>query len=117
LGLSGESSLDAFARKSSSRWNESGGSAKRKRPARQPRWRSQSACARKHELATEDAKMFVPMTLDQALARGEVLAADTTESTHVIRVGDWVYKFLQPLRRGSWRSLDDYIRQLPFDRA
>jgi hypothetical protein len=31
-----------------------------------------------------------PITLDQALARGEVLAANTTESTRVIRVGEWV---------------------------
>jgi hypothetical protein len=36
------------------------------------------------------------LTLDEALACGEVLASDTTEATHVIRVGDAVYKFLRP---------------------
>ena len=33
--------------------------------------------------------MLAPLlTLDQALARGEILAANTTESVRVIRVGD-----------------------------
>ena len=54
------------------------------------------------------------LTLDEALARGEVLAANTTESVRVIRVGDWVYKFLRPRSDGCWEPIEISLRQLRF---
>lgn len=53
-----------------------------------------------------------PLTLDEALARGEILAANTTESTRVVRVGEWVYKFLKPPQDVGWQPRDTYVRQL-----
>jgi hypothetical protein len=54
------------------------------------------------------------LTLEEALARGEVLATNTTESTHVIRVGEWVYKFLRPQTDGCWEPIESSLRQLRF---
>ena len=58
--------------------------------------------------------MATVLTLDEALARGEILAANTTESTHVVRVGEWVYKFLKPFRTADVRRPEAYVRQLNF---
>jgi hypothetical protein len=70
------------------------------------------------EVLREQREMLAPLlTLDQALARGEVLAADTTESTHVIRVGSWVYKFLRPRTDGCWEPFETSLRQLRFRAA
>jgi hypothetical protein len=52
-----------------------------------------------------------PLTLDQALARGEILASNTTESTHVIRIGNWVYKFLR-LHTDLKQSASRWRRQI-----
>lgn len=56
--------------------------------------------------------MLASLTLDEALARGEILAVNTTESTHVIRVGEWVYKFLKPLDEAGWQPRETYVPQL-----
>jgi hypothetical protein len=58
--------------------------------------------------------MPVLLTLDEALVRGEILATDTTESTHVIRAGEWVYKFLKPFRLADAARREAYVRQLHF---
>ena len=53
-----------------------------------------------------------PLSLDEALARGEVLAANTTEATHVIRVGGWVYKFLKPSDQFPPKTAAESRRQI-----
>jgi hypothetical protein len=59
--------------------------------------------------------MLAPLfTLDQALARGEVLAERTHESTHVICVGEWVYKFLKPLGPNPRQDAKAHWRQIAF---
>lgn len=55
-----------------------------------------------------------PLTLDEALARGEILAANTTESTHIIRVGEWVYKLLKPLDTFPFQTHVERLRELQF---
>jgi hypothetical protein len=42
-------------------------------------------------------------------ARGELLAENTTESLRILRVGEWVYKFLRP--HDSFGRLQQQVRQ------
>jgi hypothetical protein len=60
----------------------------------------------------QEREMSLPLTLEEALARGEVLAANTTESIRVVRVAQWVYKFLKPLADVGWQPRETYVRQL-----
>jgi hypothetical protein len=47
-------------------------------------------------------------------APSEILAENTTEALRVVRVGDWVYKYLKPPVCGGWEQARDYLRYLRF---